>query len=336
MKKKKTQVKQVRIGNEWNKKEFVIVLGFVLCFVTLGVAIVGIGRALTPTQSLEPETGVLASGAVTGTDSTASGGSYVKFPSASPSGQVMPVGDLSLDGHTWHQVVDEDFTKDAALGSWGSACGTTPVYTGATGTQWNSYPTCYHDTYQARPYRADQVLSVHDGTLDFWLHTVDGKPAGANPSPILSGGSSYQTYGVYSARLKTSTTALTEFYAAWLLWPVSDANYTCAESDFPESQLSSGSVNAFSHYCNGGNQQAAFSSSDNKTQWHTYTQEWGPGKRSYYLDGVLIGSTTNSVWSQPQRWQLQTETNTNCDQTTPITCNEDGHLLVDWAVVYSY
>jgi hypothetical protein len=61
-----------------------------------------------------------------------------------------------------------------------------------------------------------------------------------------------------------------------------------------------------------------------------------PGLRNYYLDGVLIGSTTSHVWSQIERWQLQTETNTTCDQVTPATCHDDGHLLVDWAVVYSY
>jgi len=254
--------------------------------------------------------------------------------SSSPSGQSMPVGDVTSGGHTWHQVFAEDFTKDAALGSWGSDCdGSKIVYTGATGTQWRAYPKCYVDTYQKRPYRSDAVLSVAGGMLDFWLHTVDGKPAGANPSPVLPGGTQYQTYGRYEARIKQTTPDLSEFYQAWLLWPSTGSDWQCAESDFPEGSLGSSTVNAFAHYgCSGT--QDYFAKTLDKTQWHTYTQEWLPGKRNYYIDGVLIGSTTNQVYSKPERWQLQTETKTTCDSNN--TCTQNGHLQVDWAVVYTY
>lgn len=318
------------------KPQLPILIVFVALFAAVGIGVIGFSRALTPTQSIQPENGTLTNGATSISDSAASNNSAIKFGSASLSGQPMPTGSLVLDGHTWTQIATDDFTKDAALGSWGSACNNNVVYTGATGTQWYSYPSCYLDTYQKRPYRADQVLSVHNGTLDFWLHTVDGKPAGANPSPVVSAGSTYQLYGVYTARFKLSTTALSEFYTAWLLWPQNDGDYTCAESDFPEGQLSSGSFSAFSHYCNNGNQQAGFSKALDKTQWHTFTQLWAPGKRVYYVDNVEIGRATTNVWASPQRWQLQTETNTNCDQVTPNTCTQDGHLLVDWIAVYKY
>lgn len=316
-----------------------------LALVVLGTIIVGVGliiatHAQTPTANLESETGAKAGNVTAVSDANASGGSAVKFGAGSPSGQAMPTGALIADGHTWQQVFADDFTKDAATGSWGSDCdGSKIVYTGATGTQWHAYPKCYTDTYQHRAYRSDAVLSVHNGLLDFWLHNVDGHPAGANPAPILPSGSSYQLYGRYEFRARQDSYNLAEYYQAWLLWPQNDSDYQCAESDFPEGGMSSQTVNAFSHYgCNKA--QDGFSKVIDKTQWHTYTQVWMPGLRIYYIDGAEVGRTTNQVWSSQQRWQLQTETNTGtgvaCDATTPITCTGDGHLLVDWVTIYKY
>jgi beta-glucanase (GH16 family) len=173
------------------------------------------------------------------------------------------------------------------------------------------------------------VLSVQNGNLDFWLHNVDGKPAGANPSPVLPSGSQYQTYGRYSARVKVDSPDLSEYYMAWLLWPKSDSDGPSAESDFPEIPLQPGrtGVDAYSHFEPGGIDWSGDRSVD-MHGWHTYTQDWTPLVRRYYVDGRLIGTTINPVWSGPERWQLQTETNGNG--------THDGHLLVDWVAVYSY
>lgn len=237
----------------------------------------------------------------------------------------MPTGDLP----SWQQIFAEDFTKDASLGSMGSDDNAGKiVYTGANNTKWVTYPKTYLDTYQKRPYRSDKVLSVHDGMLDFYLHSVDGQPAGANPSPVIDGKSQYQTYGRYSARFKLeSNSPMNEYYIAWLLWPENDADWQCAESDFPEMPLNDDKVKVVAHYGCMGEQDLLYKQIDVK-QWHTYTQEWLPDKRNYYLDDTLIATSTNQVFSKPQRWQLQTETNGQGDSS--------GHLLVDWAVVYKY
>ncbi|MDO8335890.1 MAG: glycoside hydrolase family 16 protein [Candidatus Saccharibacteria bacterium] len=237
----------------------------------------------------------------------------------------MPAGDLP----GWKQIFADDFTVDAAIGAMGSDSNAGKiVYTGANGTKWVTYPKTYLDTYQKRPYRSDKVLSVHDGNLDFYLHSVDGQPAGANPSPVIDGTSQYQTYGRYSARFKLdSDTSMNEYYIAWLLWPENDIDWQCAESDFPEMPLDDNKVKVAAHYGCKGQEDIIYKSIDVK-QWHTYTQEWLPGKRNYYLDDVLIGSSTNQVFNKPQRWQLQTE--------TKGYGNNSGHLLVDWAVVYKY
>jgi hypothetical protein len=60
---------------------------------------------------------------------------------------------------------------------------------------WRSYPDGWPATYTAGApgYEPSTVLSVHDGMLDFALHTdAAGHPVGANPSP-LPAGNRYQT-----------------------------------------------------------------------------------------------------------------------------------------------
>ena len=247
-----------------------------------------------------------------------------------PSGQAVPRGDFG----TWRQIFYDDFTKDAALGSWGEDWnGDKIVYTGAQGQQWRAYPKSYVDTYDKRPYRSDQVLSVKSSMLNFWLHNVDGKPAGANPTPLISNGSQYQTYGRYSARFKVDTPNLSEYYVAWLLWPQSERWPQDGEFDFPEGNLA-GTVGGFHHYsgagsCTNGCQDVANVPAGTKfTDWHTYTIEWTPGRIKYILDGNVVLDSTKWVPSGPMRWQLQTETSGNGTHS--------GNLMVDWVAVWRY
>jgi hypothetical protein len=246
-----------------------------------------------------------------------------------PSGIPLPIGDLP----GWHQIFADDFTVDAALGSWATSSASQVVYTGDHGGQWFEYPDGWPSTYTSgQPgYWPSQVLSVHDGMLDYYLHNYNGLPAGANPSPVLPGSTQYQTYGRYSTCFKVvygDANHLVDYHAAWLLWPQSDSNWQYAESDFPEADLSATSVSSFSHYGGSGAQDANSTPID-FTQWHTYTQEWGPGYRKYYIDGTLTATATNQVFSQPERWQLQTEPNSTNNGSS-------GHMLVDWVAVYSY
>jgi hypothetical protein len=247
-------------------------------------------------------------------------------PTAPGNSEPVPTGNRQ----DFQLIFADDFTKDAALGSFGSDYDANKiVYTGATGTKWRAYPKSYTDTYHHRPYRSDQVLSVHDGQLDFHLHNVDGQPAGANPSPVINGTSQYQTYGRYSTRIKVDNTDLDDYYMAWLLWPENESAWASAESDYPEGELDAGKngVQGFHHY--GAGQQSWFG--DNTVDihdWHTYTQEWTPSVRRYYVDDRLIHTTINPVYAGPERWQLQTE--------TFGSGTDNGHLMVDWVAVYSW
>jgi hypothetical protein len=243
---------------------------------------------------------------------------------------------VTSGGHTWTLEGEDDFNKPAALGSFGTSNSTAIVYTGDQGLQWTEYPDGWPSTYSGsnEGYQPSTVQSVHDGVLDWYLHSdSNGNPVSANPSP-LPAGNRYQLYGRYSFCEKivpSDTHYLDDFKQAILLWPESDSDYEYAESDFPEGNLDQTYFNAFAHYGGVGSQDSFSTPTLNTAQWHVYTQEWGPGYRSYYVDGALIGTTTNQVWGAPQRWQLQVERASGA----PLD-GDSGHVYVDWVAIWSY
>jgi len=85
----------------------------------------------------------------------------------------MPTGNETSGGHTWTLVGQDDFTKDAPLGSFASD-GSSVVYTGDHGMQWMEYGDGWPSTYTGGKvgYEPSQVQSVHDGVLDWFLHNV--------------------------------------------------------------------------------------------------------------------------------------------------------------------
>ncbi len=226
----------------------------------------------------------------------------------------------------------DTFTKAAPVGSFAQAGNAQIVYVGDHGMGWTGYPDGAPSTYSgsAQGYEPSTVLSVHDGVLDFYLHTdAQGNPVGAAPSP-LPGGNQYQTYGAWSfcERLAPSDSHnLDDFHQAPMLWPQSDGESRSAESDYPEADLNALDFSGYAHFGGTGAQDAfniqSVAAGFDPTQWHVYTQTWGPGFRSYYVDGQLVGTSTNQVWSGPERWLLQVE---------PLARNDgdSGHVYVKW------
>jgi hypothetical protein len=272
----------------------------------------------------------------------------------SPCSTPIPGNTLQL-GQTTYTVAGEDtFTKDAPVGTFAQgsvpdASYLTPVYTGDYGMGWSAYPDGWPGSYTASTvpaYQPSTVVSVHDSVLDFYLHDdANGNPVGADLSP-WPGGSEYQTYGAYSLCEKvTSPGQLADFYQATLLWPQNKSDGQCAESDFPETysslnggSLDSGEIYAFAHYgawtpqsgCPSGTwTQDGWHTPIDLSQWHVFTQEWGPGYRSYYIDGTRVYTTTHQVWSQPERWQLQMEPSPSSQVPTTKT-GGTGHLYISW------
>ena len=273
---------------------------------------------------------------------------------ASPCSTPIPGNTLQL-GQTYTVAGEDTFTKDAPVGSFAqakvpNASYLTPIYTGDQGMGWSAYPDGWPSSYTASnvaAYQPSTVLSVHDGVLDFYLHDdANGTPVGADLSP-WPGGNEYQTYGAYSLCEKvTPPGQLTDFYEASLLWPQNAADGECAESDFPETysslnggSLDSGEIYAFAHYYGAWTPQSGCPSTTRSqdswntpidlSQWHVFTQEWGPGYRSYFIDGthVYTTPTTSQVWSQPERWQIQMEPSPSSQvQKTGGT----GHVYISW------
>lgn len=306
----------------------------VLCLVWGGLAVAGSPSAGTaPTK----RTGPGHPGPATPGHAHAArrGNSGVgRCPSAVP-GQALTLGHKSYA----REGIDT-FTKDAPLGSFAQRRADAIVYTGDHGMQWTGYPDGWPSTYSghAEGYQPSTVLSVHDGMLDFHLHNdSQGHPVGADPSP-LPGGHRYQTYGAWSLCERVAPADrhnLADFHQAVLLWPLNFRDWLRAESDYPEQDLKVFDFAGYSHYGGTGAQdifdiKGVMFHFDTR-QWHVYTQTWGPGFRSYWVDGRLVGTTRRQVWSQPERWQLQIEP---LGSMGPVPNDGDsGHVYMKWAWV---
>jgi putative cell wall-binding protein len=233
----------------------------------------------------------------------------------------MPVGNLP----SWTQNATQDFSASAAFGR------VAAVY----GAEMRGYAG-FKDTSGHGLYTPDSVLSVTNGSLDYYLHTSAGVPQVATAIPF---GYTGQTFGRYSIRFRSDN--LPGYKIAFLLWPSSN-NWNEGEVDWPEGNLAStmsphsakrGSISAGEMTFDALSSYAT-SATDSST-WHVATTEWTPGVIKFYWDGALVSQTVVSagVPTTKFRWTLQAETQT--DGVMP-SVNTAGHLQVDWAVQYAY
>lgn len=249
----------------------------------------------------------------------------------------VPGRTLSIGGKAYPRAGWDTFGKSAPLGSFASSSPDRIVYKGDHGMGWTEYPDGWPSTHSARAqgYEPSTVQSVHDGVLDYYLHRDSrGHPVGADPSP-LPGGHRYQTYGVWSFCERIAPADhhnLADFHQAPLLWPRHFEDWQWAESDFPEADLNARNFSGHAHYGGAGSQDVfniqSIDAAFDPTRWHVYTQVWGPGFRSYYVDGKLVGKSTSRIWSGPERWQLQIEPSAQGGGGA-------GHALVKWVWIGS-
>ncbi|MET3804356.1 hypothetical protein ABIB25_001351 [Nakamurella sp. UYEF19] len=232
---------------------------------------------------------------------------------SAPSGQAMPVGNLP----GWQQTFTEDFTKNVAMG------GFPGTYTG----KWMSYngfnDSSGHGTYNQK------IISAHDGVLDLYLHSENGRPQGAAPVPLVNNGKwGGQIYGKFTVRFRSDP--LAGYGAGWLLWPDS-GDWNDGEIDFPEGYLSA-NMQGFNHMVgNARSNSLIVSPKVSWGNWHTASIEWKPTGVSFILDGVNLGTDTRSIPRKALHWILQTATSGPLPKSTTA-----GHVLIDWVTVYRW
>jgi len=225
----------------------------------------------------------------------------------------MPIGDVT----GWRQVFADDFTKQVRPGH----------FRQALSGRWHAYTDGSADTSKHGVYMTSKVVSVHDGVLDFYLHSENHVPMGAALVPALP----TMLYGRYIIRFKADP--LPGYKLVCLLWPDSEVWPRDGEIDFPEGDLN-GKIWLFAHHQDAlsGGDQEAYSTTKKFPTWHTAVITWSPAKIVFVLDGVKVGSSTTQVPRTPMHWVLQAETTLN--GTSPPD-NAAGHVLVDWLTAYA-
>jgi Glycosyl hydrolases family 16 len=264
---------------------------------------------------------------------------------ADPSSEPMPVGDLP----GWHQVFADDFANDnLPLGSF-SGCswpnGAAIAQVNCTGLaanpgvelKWAAYPDGWPD-HSGGTYYPSNVISLQNGLMNLHIHseTVGGQTYHmvAAPVPKIPGGPGGMgglLYGRYAVRFRADP--LPGYKTAWLLWPDSGVWPRDGEIDFPEGNLD-GTVSAFMHWqgASSGGEASAFPTSVTYNRWHTAVTEWSPSACSFYLDGVLVGRTTERIPDTPMHWVIQTQT--QIGGTAPANSTE-GNVQLDWVTAYA-
>jgi hypothetical protein len=218
-------------------------------------------------------------------------------------GSALPIGNLP----GWTQNLAEDFTTDAATGSFQD-------------TYANSW--CGYQEGTGNKYYNDALISAHDGLMDIALNGTQGAAGSFGPPETCWG----DTYGRYSIKFKAEGAEGNG--TAMMVWPSSDV-WGDGEIDYPEGDLD-GTFHAYQHPLGCSDCSSSVNASSNATfrDWHVATTEWSPAGVNYYVDGELIMATTDDNPNTDHRWTIQ---------VAPVRDNaQPGSLLIDWVTSYSY
>lgn len=197
----------------------------------------------------------------------------------------------------------EDFDTPAASGGQFAA-----TYAGA----WQAY-----DEGTSDKYYSGALTSAHDGVMDVAMNGTQGA-AGVFGPPATAWA---QTGGTFSIRMKVEGGRGNG--TAVMLWPTSN-DAAEGELDYPEGGFS-GKPDVFHHSMVPGHADKAYRIRTDASweDWHTYTTVWVPGKSvSYFLDGVLLDTVTESVPTTPHRYTFQIGNR-----------GKAGHVLIDWVSI---
>jgi hypothetical protein len=277
---------------------------------------VGTALARVPATST-PKPRHTAAPSATPASQTASASTYGP---PGPSGQAMPVGNIP----GWNQVFADDFVgQNVPIGQFPSA----------VSSQWTGYGDGSTDTTGNGEYMPSQVVSIHNGMMDLYLHTANGVHMVAAPEPIIPNAPGSQgglLYGMYEIRFMADP--VPGYKTAWLLWPDSE-DWNDGEIDFPEGNLNS-TITASMHHVGDPEDEEFYNTSYTYGTWHTAIIQWTPQSVIFTLDGQVIGDDTNTslIPSTPMHWVLQTETQLSGG---PPSDSASGHVYIAWVTAYA-
>ena len=304
------------------QQNILAVATIITSFAIVGVVHVFFTQAATPTAAIQPEDGTLATGTTIVTDAAASGGKAAKFaaPGTSPSGEAMPVGNIT----GWTQTFTEDFSGTSLNtgAGWGKYSG--PIAS-MPGGVWD-------------PAR----VSVGNGVLT--LAAADRGDGTWTSGGVANTGGAKRTYGKWVMRMRMDKSNGVKY--AGLMWPTTGNWPVDGEIDFVEDGGGNRTGTAgTTHWANAdgtGHNQTQRSVTVDMSQWQTVGVEWTPGSLKYTLNGQVWGTVTSpaaAIPDGPMFFAMQTEANTQgatqwmttVDSTSP----QPTKLEMDWIVVYA-
>jgi beta-glucanase (GH16 family) len=177
--------------------------------------------------------------------------------------------------------------------------------------------------------------------MDYFIHseTINGIDTHIIDAPlpkIPGGGGSWggQTYGKYMVRMRVDS--LPGYHVSFLLWPDSNNWPHDGEIDWPEADFDQSRTSAFMHWqsATSGSQQDAYTSNTAVSSgWHTYEIDWTANAVSFFIDGNLVGSSTDATKIPDTPMHLVLQVGTSFYEPTP-TDADAGHVQIDWVTVY--
>jgi hypothetical protein len=223
-------------------------------------------------------------------------------PTSAPSDDSAPIGDVG----PFVQSFVEDFDTTAASNG---------PFAKAYADSWQPYA----DGTGGEYYSGSQI-SAHDGYMDVAL---DGSHGAAGTFGTPDDAWSH-VGGKFTIRARA--VGGTGNGVAVMLWPSSNV-WADGEIDYPEGNFED-TAHVYQHSMTPGQEATAqsYTTGIKWSDWHTYSEEWIPGKSmKYYLDGVLVFSTTSNVPTTGHRFMFQVG-----------NWGASGHFDVDWVTTYDY